>query len=188
MKSSMDTVNWAFEQSSKLLEPLEQRWIHVQGVVKKAYHISEIFEEQHDKIILIASAYLHDIGYSPMINKTGFHPLDGANYLRSQKQTRLASLVAHHSGAIFEASLRGFEVELSEFKQEHSSIADALTYCDMTTNSKGLQVTFEERLNDIFSRYNEKHIVNKAIRQAVPTLSAAIERTERLIYKYGLVL
>jgi HD superfamily phosphodiesterase len=32
--------------------------------------------------LLEAAAWLHDIGYSPEIAVSGFHPLDGARYLR----------------------------------------------------------------------------------------------------------
>lgn len=35
-----------------------------------------------DRSILIAAAWLHDIGYAPGIQETGFHPLDGGLYLR----------------------------------------------------------------------------------------------------------
>ena len=31
---------------------------------------------------LIAAAWLHDIGYGSLLRDTGFHPIDGAQYLR----------------------------------------------------------------------------------------------------------
>ncbi|WP_394378549.1 hypothetical protein [Saccharopolyspora spinosa] len=34
---------------------------------------------------LVAAAWLHDIGYSPEIGHTHFHPLDGARWLQSQQ-------------------------------------------------------------------------------------------------------
>jgi hypothetical protein len=30
-----------------------------------------------DRPVLIAAAWLHDIGYAPGLPETGFHPLDG---------------------------------------------------------------------------------------------------------------
>jgi hypothetical protein len=33
---------------------------------------------------LIASAWLHDIGYAPALQQTNFHPLDGALFLRRE--------------------------------------------------------------------------------------------------------
>src|SRR5258708_37957327 len=102
MKVDVDLVSWATECATSLLSSLGNRWLHVQGVVKRANHVGKVLSED-DRAYLIAAAYLHDIGYAPSLKKTGFHPLDGANYLRSLGHERLASLVAHHSGACFEA-------------------------------------------------------------------------------------
>src|SRR5205807_627459 len=95
-----DLIQWAAELATSLLSPLGNRWLHVQGVVERAKEIIEILD-QHDRVCLIAAAYLHDIGYAPELQKTGFHPLDGASYLRSLGKERLATLVAHHSEARF---------------------------------------------------------------------------------------
>jgi hypothetical protein len=46
-------------------------------------------------------------------------------------------LVAHHSGATFEAEERGYAAELGAFEQEHSPVMDALIYSDMTTGPAG---------------------------------------------------
>src|SRR5437763_15650935 len=124
-------VQWAAERAASLLSPLGNRWLHVQGVVERARQVGEAFNE-NDRCCLIAAAYLHDIGYAPVLKQTGFHPIDGARYLRSLGYERLASLVAHHSVSRFEAQLRGYETELAEFPRERSAVADALTYCDIT--------------------------------------------------------
>lgn len=173
----MNIAAWANDQATLLLAPLGDRWLHVQGVVKRAYQISAIFNE-HDHTILIAAAYLHDIGYAPSLLKTGFHPLDGANYLRAHRQERLASLVAYHSGAQFEAHLRGLTPELLTFSHEHSIIDDALTYCDMHTGPTGRSISFQQRIDDIFQRYDEKHVVHQAIYKALPSLRKAVEHIE----------
>ena len=49
------------------------------------------------------------IGYAPGLAATGFHPLDGARYLRDAQHADalLCRLVAHHSCAIIEAGERG---------------------------------------------------------------------------------
>src|SRR6266700_3110294 len=133
-------------------------------------------------VFLIAAAYLHDIGYAPSLKKTGFHPLDGANYvMQSFGNERLASLVAHHSEAEFEARLRGYDYALDVFPREYSAVADALTYCDMTTSPAGMHITFEERIAEILCRYKEKDIVAQSIRQAIPSLCHDIERTEHIL-------
>ena len=49
-----------------------------------------------DADLLEAAAWLHDIGYAPSLVATGFHPLDGARYLRDTQHAdaMLCRLVA----------------------------------------------------------------------------------------------
>src|SRR5438874_10072976 len=176
-------IERAAEHAAALLSPLGNRWLHVQGVVQRAYSIRTLFEEE-DQRYLIAAAYLHDIGYAPSLNKTEFHPLDGANdVIQSFKDIRLASLVAHHSEAAFEARLRGYAHALHAFPREYSTVADALTFCDMTTSPEGKHISFEERIAEILRRYKETDIVAQSILQAKPALSRDIERTEQMLRK-----
>ena len=177
-------VQWAEEQAVTLLSPLGNRWLHVQGVAEKARSVSKAFSE-NDGIYLVAAAYLHDIGYAPSLKKTGFHPLDGACYLQSCGQGCLASLVAHHSEAQFEAHLRGLLFELDIFPRQCSPLSDALTYCDITTSPIGQAITFQERIADIFSRYGKADIVSQAIHQAVPSLFLAVERIQKKLDSYN---
>ncbi|TME14465.1 MAG: HD domain-containing protein [Chloroflexi bacterium] len=177
-------VEKAAEHAAALLSPLGKRWRHVQGVVQRAYSVRTLFEEE-DQQYLIAAAYLHDIGYAPSLNKTAFHPLDGANYvIQFFRDVRLASLVAHHSEATFEARLRGYAHALHAFPCEYSAVADALTFCDMTTSPEGKHISFEERIAEILYRYKENDIVFQSILQATPALSLDIERTEKMLRKH----
>lgn len=59
---------------------LPRRWAHVQGVARQAAHAADRLVYRDG--VLIAAAWLHDIGYAPAVTDTGFHPLDGARYLR----------------------------------------------------------------------------------------------------------
>jgi hypothetical protein len=173
--SNINIVEWAAQQASELLTPLGNRWLHTQGVVKRAYQIANALNEE-DRSTLIAAAYLHDIGYAPAIRQTDFHPLDGAYYLLSQHQERLASLVAYHSGAEYEASLRGLDTALKHIPREYSAVADALTYADMLIGATGQAVSFDERVKDIFQRYDDQAIVSQAMHRAIPALQATLER------------
>jgi HD domain len=186
VKVDVSLVDWAAERAALSLSSLEDRWSHVQGAVERARWVGEAFDEEN-RFYLIASAYLHDIGYAPALRETGFHPLDGARYLRSLGYDRLASLVAHHSEARFEAQLRGYALALSEFPRECSAVADALTYCDMTTGPTGACVSLRERSADVFRRYGETDIVSQALRQALPYLSLAVGRTTRRLRKRGVL-
>src|SRR6266700_498716 len=110
----MNQADWAAELARNLLEvPLPRRWAHVQGVAAQARSLASILGD--DAELLEAAAWLHDIGYSPELVETGFHPLDGARYLRDVQHADpvLCSLVGHHSCAIIEAEERGLAGELS---------------------------------------------------------------------------
>jgi hypothetical protein len=181
---NLSLIDHAAEEAETFLAPLGNRWLHVQGVAEVARQISPAFDED-DRCYLIAAAYLHDIGYAPSLKKTGFHPVDGAYYLRSLGSHRLASLVAYHSESPFEAHLRNLEGALNAFHREQSVIADALTYCDQITGPTGKRVSFNERVTEVFLRYGETHLVSQALRQALPSLSLAIARTEQRLHMHG---
>jgi hypothetical protein len=170
----------------KLAERLRRRWVHVQGVAERAAELRALFAEDGD--LLVASAVLHDVGYAPELAETGFHPLDGARFLRTtDAPARLVNLVAHHSCAYREAELRGLSAELAEFTDEETPLRDALWWADMTTGPDGQRLTVHERIAEIQSRYGPDDLVTWFIRQAKPELVAAVERTEDRARAAGLV-
>jgi len=123
-----------------------------------------------DRKILVAAAWLHDIGYAPELAETGFHPLDGARWLRTAGfGDRLAGLVAYHSCAVFEAEERGLAAVLrSEFGDEESDLRDALWYADLTTGPDGQPMTVRERLAEIRGRYGPDSVVTRTWDRAEP--------------------
>jgi HD superfamily phosphodiesterase len=165
----------------KLLEgPLPRRWAHVQGVAGQARSLAPMLGDDADP--LEAAAWLHDIGYAPDLAETGFHPLDGARYLRDVEHadSRLCSLVAYHSCACLEAEERGLAAELlREFSRTDAVLEDALAYCDMTTTPTGHVVGVHDRLSEIVERYGPGTIVARFIRKAEPDLVSSVTRTER---------
>src|SRR6478752_4231416 len=84
---------------------------------------------------LVAAAYLHDIGYCHL--QSGFHPIDGAQFLAQQGFSRaVCHLVAHHSASVEEAKERG--IDLSVFAQfavgkDLGRAHAILWWADMTT-------------------------------------------------------
>jgi len=131
---------------------------------------------------------LHDIGYAPSLVVTGFHPLDGARYLRDTQHAdaMLCRLVAHHSCAIIEAGERGLaDVLALEFEPAPDALSSALTYCDMTTSPDGEPVPAERRLAEIQDRYGPGHLVSRSIQRATPMILRAVnqiqDRTARTI-------
>jgi hypothetical protein len=127
--------------------------------------------------VVEAAAWLHDVGYASPLVVSGFHPLDGARYLRDQgfSDRRLWTMVAHHTCALVEAEERGLAGELSaEFPVnavDPFAVA-ALTYCDMTTGPDGQLVDVDERIAEILDRYPPDHVVHRSIRRAAPRLRA----------------
>ena len=63
-----------------LADILPRRWAHTKGVAATARQLTSILSGNAG--VLVAAAWLHDIGYSPALAVTGFHPLDGARFLR----------------------------------------------------------------------------------------------------------
>ncbi|MCW8100574.1 HD domain-containing protein [Streptomyces tauricus] len=176
----MGLTEWAYSLSEAMLsEPLPRRWAHSLGVAKRARSLSPILGP--DAELLEAAAVLHDVGYSPAIATTGFHPLDGARFLRDQEgaDERVVRLVAHHSCALLEAEERGLRRDLEgEFELERPDLVDALVYCDMTTTPDGTPTTPAARLNEIVKRYGPDTIVGRFIQRASPEIYAASERVE----------
>lgn len=174
----MNDAAWARTTAEQLLsQPLPQRWAHTQGVAERARLLVPILGNQAD--LLEAAAWLHDIGYSPQVADTGFHPLDGARYLRDVENVDqpLGQLVAHHSYAIIEAETRGLGDTLAdEFDVPPAHLGDALTYCDMTTDPTGAPTSVEERLADVLARYGGDHVVRQFVEIAKPYIVETVHR------------
>ncbi len=133
-----------------------------------------------DRDLLVSAALLHDIGYSPMLCQTGFHPVDGAAFLTTMgAPSRLAALVAHHSESRMLAEAAGLLGALSRFPREIGAVADALTYADMTAGPKGDPMSVPDRLADIAARHahdDPKLLAARAAR--APRLIAAAQRVQ----------
>ncbi|MGN9813813.1 HD domain-containing protein [Streptomyces sp. SD11] len=177
MASALDTPQGAAELAESLLPPLGNRWLHTQAVAARASEVSAAVSTE-DRDLLVAAAWLHDIGYAPELRDTGFHPLDGARHLETlSAPARLVHLVAHHSGAVYEAEQRGLTDELAVYEREESPVLDALIYADMTTGPAGQSFDFERRIDEILARYEPGSEVHTAISKAKPYLGAAVART-----------
>ncbi|MEV4927905.1 HD domain-containing protein [Streptomyces roseoverticillatus] len=182
----MQMKNWAYDLAESLLsESLPRRWAHSLGVAERARAIQPILGD--DAELLESAAVLHDIGYSPALVRTGFHPLDGARFLREQKANeRIVRLVAHHTFALLEAEERGLQEELSrEFVMEEPRLVDALVYCDMTTTPDGTRTKPTERVDEIVQRYSPDSIVGRFIQRASPEVHATVARVDQRLASVG---
>ncbi|MEU0743876.1 HD domain-containing protein [Streptomyces sp. NPDC006134] len=177
-------VGWAMRiAEAELSAALPRRWAHTRGVAERANEVGPALGENTG--LLIAAATLHDIGYAPRLAVTGFHPLDGARFLRDKHgaDERLTRLVANHSFALLEAEERGLrDVLASEFPLlEEPLLVDALVYCDMTTTPDGGRTSARERIAEIISRYGTDSVVGRFIRRAAPQIFSSVQRIEAVL-------
>ncbi|MGR3936289.1 HD domain-containing protein [Streptomyces sp. BRA346] len=183
--------NWAYELAGELLsDSLPRRWAHTQGVAACAQMLAPLVGANPE--VLESAAVLHDIGYAPPLVHTGFHPLDGARYLRDTHAAdeRIVRLVANHTYALLEAEERGLQDELAEEFPllDDPLLVDALVYCDMTTTPDGRRTTSEERLSEILGRYGEDSVVGRFIRRATPHIHASVDRVRAAAAEAGIAL
>jgi putative nucleotidyltransferase with HDIG domain len=166
----------ARDLARELLAGLPVRWTHTTGVAHRAEEVAETIGSD-DADLLVASAWLHDIGYADLIRDTGFHPLDGGRYLRREGwPDRLGALVAHHSGACYVAEVRG--LSLAEFPREQSALADALTYADQTIGPDGRTMTVPDRIANMLARHGPQSPNALAQPRRTPFLLGVAARVE----------
>lgn len=174
----------ARREARRLVEPLGRRWLHVQEVAVSAVDVAAKLGLDSDA--LVAAAWLHDIGYAEELRETGFHPVDGARFLRRKGwDEEVVRLVAHHSCSRFEAGLRGVSDALAEFPRPTPELEDALCFCDMTTGPGGERVTVGVRLAEIQARYGEGDVVGRFVATARGDLVGAVRRVEDRLLMAG---
>src|SRR5664280_85051 len=172
-------VRLASKLAEQRLGGVGDRWRHTQAVAARAKSAGGAVDPP-DRDLLVAAAWLHDIGYADSVTDTGLHPLDGAEYLtRLGFAPRLVALVAHHSCARFEAAERGLKEPLATYARETGPVADALIYADMTTGPTGETVAVADRIAEILERYPPEHPVHRAIARARAELVASVHRTQQ---------
>jgi hypothetical protein len=132
---------------------------------------------------LTDAAWLHDVGYSETLALTGFHPLDGARWLRDHDwPSETCRLVAWHTEALEEARHYGLDTVLcDEFLRPAPLAAAALAWADLTTSPHGEPWSAERRLADILCRYPPGSIVHEATRSSLPGLRNAVRTIEDLL-------
>lgn len=166
-----------------LIGGLGDRWVHTIGVAQRAEELS-VTVESAEREVLIVAAWLHDVGYSPALRVTGFHPLDGAMYLHQRGwPNRVCALVGHHSGARFVARALGLDQALSRYPYEQSCVSDALTLADQTTGPQGQGMSIDERMAEMLIRHGDDSVHAKIHHLREPQLRAAAERVQRRLLK-----
>ncbi|NKQ58234.1 HD domain-containing protein [Amycolatopsis sp. K13G38] len=182
--AEMPLRTWGWYMAKQLLaDESPRRWAHTQGVARRAAEVAGALPPE-DRQVLVAAAWLHDIGYAEEVIDTGFHQLDGARYLLAHgAPRRVCALVAHHSGAAAVAEVRGLSAELGEFDDEHGPVRDALWYCDMTTGPDGTPMSFAERMRELRARRSPDDPAIQALATNEDERASAVQRTEHLLQR-----
>ncbi|WP_460707919.1 HD domain-containing protein [Myceligenerans halotolerans] len=165
------------------------RLAHSLAVGRKAEAIAGVLEPERARLV-VAAAFLHDIGYAEAATDTGMHQLDGARHLRGLGgEDRLCRLVAHHTFARIEARNKRLDGVLeAEFPPPDGTLVDLLdlvTFCDLTTSSAGEPVTVAARFAGIFERYAPQHVVAVTMREAEPFARDLVERVQQRVDEAG---
>jgi len=144
---------------------LPRRWAHVQRVAATAAELLESLPlDDAGADLAVAAAWVHDIGYSPALTVTGFHPLDRAVWLTAHGwPPALVGLVAHHSLADLEAGHRGHTTALAGHLDSPGLVRDVLWVADATSGPDGRPVTIDERLADVVDRYGPEDLVSRCM-------------------------
>lgn len=160
--------------AAQRLRALSRRWLHVQGVGRLA---EQLAAKSMVSAEVVAASWLHDLGYAPSVARTGFHPLDGARFLQYQGiSPDVVALVAHHTGAAFEAEERGLVDELDELPLPDPVELDVLTLLDLVVGPSGDLTTPEQRIEEILTRYGADDPVHRAVARSRTSLLESAER------------
>ncbi len=164
-----------------LAEALPRRWSHTVAVAAAAAGLASVLApEAADEIV--CAAWLHDIGYAPDLIETGFHPLDGAAYLgvdmagKPHIPAEVIALVAHHTGAAYEAHERGLQDALAGYPIPDTTKLAILSCADLCSGPDGAAVDPADRISEVLARYPTDHPVHRAITQSAPMLVAQSRR------------
>ena len=166
-----------------VLQGKEPRRTHVFGVGEFA-ETSYLAHPDLIGVNVVAAAWLHDIGYADAVEETGFHPIDGALFLREQGwRSEVCNLVAFHTGAEIEAEERGLSAAMWSFERPAECDLDMLTMLDLSIGPSGQPMSPKQRVAEILQRYGEHEPVHRAIRRAgedlIDSANRAAERLAR---------
>jgi HD superfamily phosphodiesterase len=121
----------------RMLSRDPRRLNHVAGTARAAAFVAARVPEVPADLV-IAAAWLHDIGHASHLVQSGFHALDGALFLQQGDwDSQIVRLVAHHSHSAVTAPWFGAATALAQFEPLDGLIADALTFADVIAGVDG---------------------------------------------------
>ncbi|SLH40810.1 HD domain-containing protein [Mycobacteroides abscessus] len=162
-----------------LAHELPTRWAHTCGVIREVKSLSAHLPEEQRETLATAAA-LHDIGYARPLALTGFHPIDGARYCAlTGFPASVVGLVAHHTGARYEAEERKLGKLHSEYPVPPADLLAVLSCADLSTSPLGDPVEPEARIQEVLRRYTNSDPVHRAIQRSKAELLASARQIRR---------
>lgn len=147
----------------ELLHDNTARYEHTYGVHNNVLENINLYGRGlsvESKSQLTQAALLHDIGYSEGLNKVGFHPIDGFNYLKEKGfDDTVCKLVLYHSYSdvlcmMSHPNLYYYYIE-NTLDSHEKFLLDMLSLSDLTSDSQGHTVSLETRLQGILERHGD---------------------------------
>jgi hypothetical protein len=172
--------------AEKLLSGLGTRLGHSACVARQAARVQHLLPLPW-RSALVQAAWLHDVGYNEILAKAGFHPIDGARWLRDQGwSSEICRLVAWHTGAGTEAQLRGLRAQLEgEFPPPPEAVQAVMAWADLISSPAGECCAVDDRLADILRRYPAGSVVHEATVRNREKLREWVHEVEKLLFRSG---
>lgn len=178
MRPSVPSRTEAVALLEQLLGDQPRRLAHSLAAGERCARVADVARIQPAaRDLVVAAALLHDVGYAAPLRRTGFHPPDGAWFLREQGWGDVARLVAHHSQAKLQARL--LALSLSEFPRWRGILQDLVDYADVHTGPDGRLVTPAVRLAEILQRYPPASSTARIVPRRRPLVAALVARVEQ---------
>ncbi len=179
-------IDKARELAQEYSKDDSDRWIRLQRVAALAGNLAEtIITNPTDGETLVKAAWLHDIGRSPQLAKTGLYSLDGAVFLEENGEHKLALLVANHSFSKEEAALRGLSEEMEQFHYSRDLLSECLTYCDLSIDQRGKRLVLTDRVTDVLEQFGPNSVIAAALSQSLPEIQDIFTTVETLVRQYA---
>lgn len=158
-----------------VFHPTPDRFSHLHTVWQRAVELRDrdvlcLDPAMSDRLEL--AALLHDVGRALDPVDVEPHGFVGARLLDSLGLHDVAPLVAHHSGARFEAAARGMS-DRDSWTTEEPDLLAILTYLDRTTSATGEPVSLAQRRDDIAHRHGDDSLQLRIFDATLPEVRHA---------------
>ncbi|MGF7534959.1 hypothetical protein AAGG74_14915 [Bacillus mexicanus] len=159
---------------------------HILGVVEEMKeYIEKRNLQKSTKENLLQLAYLHDIGHSNKVIKTGFYPLDGALFCEKIGCVKeVVDAVMFQSGA-FKNVKRNFPDLLEQYHNRNyyrsetsNKYIELITYCELHRSFLGQKISIEEKIEETDREYGKHHYIASELRNNKPSMMKLINRVE----------